>query len=106
MLYEVFELKRPEVAGELLHGVSVLHPGKIGDEYYMTKGHFHTVLETGEIYHCLQGQGYMVMETPEGEVAVEALYPGRVLYVLPALGAPLGQHQPQRRLGDAVCLPW
>ncbi len=30
----------------------------------MTKGHFHTVLETAEIYYTLQGRGYMVMETP------------------------------------------
>jgi glucose-6-phosphate isomerase, archaeal len=83
LLYEVYELQRPKVAGELLHGISIVHPGKVGDEYNMTKGHFHEVLETGEIYYCLKGNGFMVMETPEGEWAVEALYPGRVLYVLP-----------------------
>ena len=44
VLYEVYEIRRPERAGELLHGVSIVHPGKIGDEYYMTKGHFHAVL--------------------------------------------------------------
>ena len=32
--------KRPEVAGELLHGVSVIHPGVVGNEFFMTKGHF------------------------------------------------------------------
>lgn len=83
LLYEVYELKRPEIEGELLHGISIVHPGKVGDEFNMTKGHFHTVLETGEIYYCLKGSGFMVMETPEGEWAVEKLYPGRVLYVLP-----------------------
>ena len=83
LLYEVYELKRPEIAGELLHGISIVHPGKVGDEYNMTKGHFHTVLETSEVYYCLKGQGVMVMETPEGEWAIEELYPGRVLYVLP-----------------------
>jgi len=50
VLYQVYEIKRPEVAGELLHGVSIVHPGKVGDEYYMTKGHFHTVLDTAEVY--------------------------------------------------------
>lgn len=83
LLYDVYELRRPEIAGEILHGISIVHPGKVGDEYFMTKGHFHSVLETAEIYYCLKGQGVMVMETPEGEWAVEALYPGRVLYVLP-----------------------
>ncbi|MGE5139353.1 MAG: glucose-6-phosphate isomerase family protein, partial [Rudaea sp.] len=83
VLYEVYEIERPEVAGELPCGVSVIHPGKVGDEYFMTKGHFHSVLDTAEIYHTLQGEGLMVMETPEGESAVEELRPGRVLYVPP-----------------------
>ena len=83
ILYEVYELQRPEAAGELLHGISIVHPGKVGAEYYMTKGHFHTVLETAEIYECLKGEGVMVMETPEGDWAVEELRPGRILYVPP-----------------------
>lgn len=83
LLYEVYEIKRPEVTGEILHGVSIIHPGMVGNEYFMTKGHFHTVLETAEIYHTLKGHGYMVMETPEGDWAVEKLVPGSVLYVPP-----------------------
>jgi len=83
LLYEVYELKRPEVAGEILHGISIIHPGKVGDEYYMTKGHYHTVLETAEIYYTLSGNGYMVMETPEGDWAVESLKAGSILYVPP-----------------------
>jgi glucose-6-phosphate isomerase len=81
--YEVFEIKRPHEAGEMLQGVSVIHPGKVGDEYFMTKGHFHEVLETGEVYYCLRGQGMMVMETPEGDTSVLEFRPGDVLYVLP-----------------------
>ena len=83
LLYEVYETRRPEVAGELLNGLSIVHPGKVGDEYFMTKGHFHNVIETAEVYYCLKGQGYMVMETPEGDWSVEALQPDRVLYVPP-----------------------
>ena len=49
----------------------------------MTKGHFHTVLDTAEVYYCLKGDGAMVMETPEGQWSVEELHPGRVLYVPP-----------------------
>lgn len=83
VLYEVYDIQRPEKAGELLHGISIVHPGKVGDEYYMTKGHFHTVLETAEIYHCLKGEGVMVMETPEGDWSVEELHTGTILYVPP-----------------------
>ncbi len=83
LVYEVYENQAPEVAGDLQHGVSLLHPGKIGDEYYMTKGHFHRLVETAEVYYCLQGHGYMMMETPEGEWSAEELYPGCTLYVPP-----------------------
>lgn len=83
LLYEVYEIQRPNVAGEFLQGVSIIHPGKVGDEYFMTKGHYHQVLETGEVYYCLKGQGVMVMETPEGEWCVQEFRPGEVMYVLP-----------------------
>ncbi len=83
LIYEVYEIQRPQIEGELLMGISIVHPGKVGQEFYMTKGHFHTVLETSEVYYCLQGEGYMVMETPAGETSVEPLSPGKVLYVPP-----------------------
>ena len=86
LLYEVYEIVRPKNSGELMSGVSVVHPGKVGDEYFMTKGHFHTVLATAEIYYTHKGYGFMVMETPEGAWAVEELYPGRVLYIPPRWG--------------------
>lgn len=83
LLYEVYETARPHESGELLNGLSVVHPGQVGQEYFMTKGHFHSVLETAEVYYCLEGTGMMVMETPEGDWAVEELHPGRILYVPP-----------------------
>jgi len=83
LLYEVYEEQVPEKAGELLHGISIVHPGKVGDEYFMTKGHFHAEIATAEVYYCLAGQGVMVMETPEGVWAVEELRAGKVLYVPP-----------------------
>lgn len=83
LLYEVYEISRPQIAGELLFGISIVHPGKIGNEYFMTKGHFHEVLDTAEIYYCLKGAGFMVMEDPAGNTKVEPLSPGSVLYVPP-----------------------
>jgi glucose-6-phosphate isomerase, archaeal len=82
-IYEVYEVRRPEKEGELLSGISIVHPGKVGKEFFMTKGHFHAVLDTAEIYLCLRGEGVMVMENPEGESTVELLSPGKVLYVPP-----------------------
>jgi glucose-6-phosphate isomerase len=83
VLYEVYEIERPHTPGELLIGVSIVHPGKVGNEFFMTKGHFHAILDTCEVYLCLKGEGFMVMENPEGEWSVEPLSPGKVLYVPP-----------------------
>jgi glucose-6-phosphate isomerase len=83
IIYEIYEIHRPEVVGELLMGISIVHPGKVGQEFYMTKGHYHTELATSEIYYCLHGEGFMVMQTPEGDTSVESLLPGKVLYVPP-----------------------
>ena len=81
--YEVFGIDRPAVAGELISGITRLYAGKVGQEFFMTKGHYHAMLETGEIYYALQGQGMMVMETPEGEWRVEPIAAGQVVYVPP-----------------------
>jgi len=83
LVYEVFEMLRPTQAGELLNGLSVIHPGKVGREYFMTKGHYHEVRETAEMYYCVQGTGYLLMENEQGDWAVEEFRSGRVVYVTP-----------------------
>ncbi len=82
LLYEFYGLDLPEDdPGVLQFGTTILYPGKVGQEYYMTKGHFHTILDTCEIYYCLKGHGAMLMETPEGDVDFKELRPGEALYV-------------------------
>jgi len=81
VIYEVYEKLVPEIEGELIQGLSIVHAGKVGKEYFMTKGHFHSVLETAELYFCLKGYGYMMMETPEGDCLAEELLPYTALYI-------------------------
>jgi glucose-6-phosphate isomerase len=83
MVYEFYELGAPETAGDLAFGSSITYPGKVSDEYFMTKGHFHTILETAEVYYCISGEGYMLMENPEGDWSAQKLSPGQALYVPP-----------------------
>ena len=80
-LYDFFDLGLPAAAADLAIGTSIVYPGKVGDEYFMTKGHFHEVLDAAEAYHCLAGRGCMLMENPEGEWEAAELLPGRVVYV-------------------------
>ncbi|NLG25904.1 MAG: glucose-6-phosphate isomerase [Clostridiales bacterium] len=83
LVYEFYELNAPERAGDLAFGTSITYPGRVGDEYFMTKGHFHSILETGEVYYCLSGAGFMLMENPEGDWRLAQLSPGVALYVPP-----------------------
>lgn len=81
--YEVFEKRIPEVYGHLQFCISSTQPGVVGEEFFMTKGHYHAIPETAEIYLCLRGQGYMLMNTTDGQSAWERFYPGRMVYVPP-----------------------
>jgi len=81
VIYKVYERKMPEIAGELQWCTSVTMPGKIGREYYMTKGHYHAVRDTAEIYLCVRGTGYMLMETEDGQTSAVEMRPNVAVYV-------------------------
>ena len=81
--YEVFEVPVPEENGHLMYCISTLQPGLVGDEFFMTKGHYHSIPGTAEIYLCLKGSGYMLMKTEEGEWKAEEMSRGRMVYVPP-----------------------
>lgn len=83
IVYEFHDMHLPEEAGEIAFGTSIVYPGKVGDEYFMTRGHFHTILETAEVYYCLRGSGCMLMESPEGDWEARDLKPGCAVYVPP-----------------------
>ena len=83
LVYEFYEMGAPEVEGALAMGTSITYPGHIGGEYHFTKGHFHCILDTAEIYFGLSGEGYMLLENPEGDWSLKALRPGVALYVPP-----------------------
>lgn len=81
LVYEFYELGIPSDPGDLAFGTSITYPGQVAGEYYMTKGHFHQILETAEVYYCFQGRGMMMMENPEGRWDCQELTPGRAVYV-------------------------
>jgi glucose-6-phosphate isomerase len=81
--YEVFEKSVPQTRGHLQICISSTNPGVVGEECFMTKGHYHQIVETAETYLCLCGCGYMLMKTSDGKSAVEEFKPGRLVYVPP-----------------------
>jgi len=83
LLYQVYTADIPDEGPHLLFGTTVIYPGKVGDEYFMTKGHYHAVEHTAEVYYCLKGRGYILMECREGTVAGQAIEQGQAVYIPP-----------------------
>jgi glucose-6-phosphate isomerase len=87
LIYEVYYgANSPQVEGQLEYCTTVLYPGKVGDEYFMTKGHYHAKGDRAEVYYGLQGEGYLLLQTPEGEVNFQPMTPGVAAYVPPYWG--------------------
>lgn len=81
--YDVCEVPVPEQPGHLMYCISTLQAGLVGDECFMTKGHYHAVPATAEIYLCLRGQGFMLMKTADGRCDAQPMARGRMVYVPP-----------------------
>ena len=85
-IYRYYNVKIPEEKGHLQHCISVINPGKIGEEYYMTKGHFHARKETAEVYYTIQGRGKLLLQSVtdrKPEVQILEMEKGSLSYVPP-----------------------
>ncbi len=83
IVYEVQDKHPDQRAGDLIFGVTLMQPGRIGDEYFMTRGHIHAKGNRPEIYYGESGEGLMLMESPEGETRIIEIRPRVICYVPP-----------------------
>ncbi len=67
--------------GGLFFGVSTIMPGKVGDEYFMTKGHFHAQSDRAEFYWGVQGKGMLILMDRDRNTWSEEVYPGSLHYI-------------------------
>ena len=82
LLYIVSSVELEELEGALWHTIACIYPGKIGDEYFMTKGHYHAWRPASEYYIGLRGQGLMLLEDDEtGSSRTVPLTPNGIVYV-------------------------
>ncbi len=88
LVYAVSTFAPADGAGDLHYGLAQVMPGRVGREYFMTKGHFHAWREAAEFYFTLSGEGLMLLEGETGGRAQavpmrprEAVYvPGRTAH--------------------------
>jgi glucose-6-phosphate isomerase len=82
LIYEVdYGYDAPNIEGQLGFCTTILYPGKVGSEYFMTKGHYHAKADRAEIYYCLHGAGELLLQTRDGAVSVQHMIPGVIAYI-------------------------
>ena len=81
--YAVEDLKPSVRPGDMIFGVTRMVAGKVGSEYFVTRGHIHAKANRPEIYYGESGQGLMLLEAPDGETRIVPIGPRTVCYVPP-----------------------
>lgn len=106
IVYEVKSfLPVPErTPGGLYFGVTSLYPGKVGNEYFMTKGHFHACADRAEYYWGLEGEGMLLLMDEQRHVWAERMCPGSLHYI-PGRVAHRVANTGSRLLSFAACWP-
>ncbi len=83
VVYEVTDHHPSARTGDLITGVTRMSPGKVGNEFFMTRGHIHAVSDRPELYFGLKGKGLMLMESVDGVTRVAEITPLVACYVPP-----------------------
>ena len=82
VVYQVSWVEPGQGEGDLHYGVGKLAPGRIGSEYFLTRGHAHAWRPAAELYLNLRGEGKLLLEDAEtGEAQLLPFGPGCVLHV-------------------------
>lgn len=67
--------------GGLFMGITTLYSGKVGQEYFMTKGHFHSNSDRAEFYWGVEGEGFLILMDERRNVWAERMFPGSLHYI-------------------------
>lgn len=82
LVYSVQSLEPGDGEGDLHYGIGTIMPGRVGAEYFMTKGHLHFWRPAAEVYIGLKGSGAMLLEDEEsGDSKLVPLGNGVIVYV-------------------------
>lgn len=67
--------------GGLFFGITTIYNGKVGNEYFITKGHYHSKIDTSEFYWGVEGEGMLIMMDMDRNVWAERMFPGSLHYI-------------------------
>lgn len=72
--YGLADTGRPE----LLYATTVIYPGKVGNEFFMTRGHLHTNTDRGEFNITISGEGAMILMDSERKTTFQKMSKGSI----------------------------
>ena len=78
---EAFQPVPDGTPGGLYWGATFVQPGLVGDEYFMTKGHFHARRDRSEYYITASGEGALILMDADRRTWFECMTPGSVHYI-------------------------
>lgn len=79
--YEVIDYRKPD--SDIAFGTTIMMPGVVGDEFYMTRGHFHERRACAEGYYTQSGEGLVLFESRDGETRTVDMRPGVCAFIPP-----------------------
>lgn len=81
LVYEYWEREFEETSSGISFGMTRIQSGQIGNEYYLTKGHFHADSFGDEIHISVSGQGLLLLFDKNGYCQTLEMLPGKMNYI-------------------------
>lgn len=79
VVYRIYgDASEDQQHGQLLYATTVLEPGEVNGEFFMTRGHFHVKPERGEFMLTLSGSGLLVLMDRERSQSTEPMRAGSI----------------------------
>jgi len=82
VIYRAFTAAVPEEPDQLIYRTTIIQPGRVGREYFMTNGHHHE-RDSAELYLGMAGSGLMVLQNRDRQHHLAELVAHRAVYVPP-----------------------
>jgi len=81
--YENYAFNQNTAEGDLFFGTTIIYAGKVGLEYHLTRGHYHSKRNRAETYQAVSGHGLVLFQREDGATRVAKLEPGMITYIPP-----------------------
>ncbi|WP_210248695.1 glucose-6-phosphate isomerase [Phyllobacterium endophyticum] len=83
VVYAVEDFRPGSHGGDLNFGTTRMSPGRVDQEFFLTRGHIHAKADRPEIYYGQSGHGLLQMESPDGQTRIVEITPQTICYVPP-----------------------